>query len=264
MSAAHPDNWIPSRELLAAYADGELDWRPHLAGQRRQIEAWLAHHPEAAAELEAQMEVGRLWSATTPPEPAPAAWAKVWQRVAAVPGPAKARRWPAALWLVGLAVTGAAAAVLALLFLDRQETPAPQAPPQRQARRVGVPVHPVPAPAVGDDDKEGQDPDAGVLVSAPARSARYATAACRWRRGHESGVEPLPVAGPDEIEIVRIAGSDVGTVVAGRMPVTSPMVLIQAAEFQVKPPVNGEPGVAVRTVGTSPMAWPLLRNDDDD
>ena len=40
---------VPSPGQLAAYVDGELD-----AAACRQVEAWLATHPEAAAEIEAQ------------------------------------------------------------------------------------------------------------------------------------------------------------------------------------------------------------------
>src|SRR5262245_54407800 len=70
----------PFPELLAAYADGELD-----AAARAQVEAWLAAHPEARAELEAQRRLSRrnqkLWHASAGPSPSEASWARVLNRV---------------------------------------------------------------------------------------------------------------------------------------------------------------------------------------
>src|SRR5205823_2431220 len=47
---------VPSPGQLAAYVDGELD-----AAACRRVEAWLAAHPEAAAEIEAQRRLADLW-----------------------------------------------------------------------------------------------------------------------------------------------------------------------------------------------------------
>jgi hypothetical protein len=67
-------------ELLAAYADGELD-----AAGRAHVEAWLTKHPEAQAIVEDQRYLSRrnrkLWKASGPIAPNEAAWAGVFGRV---------------------------------------------------------------------------------------------------------------------------------------------------------------------------------------
>ncbi len=119
----------PPPELLAAYADGELD-----SATRARIDAWLNQHPEARAELEAQQRLSRhnqrLWRASAGPSPSEASWLRLFARVqtalAAPPQPAPARR-PRLLRFAIPAVT--AAAVLAVLVLrppiDHPPQPAP-------------------------------------------------------------------------------------------------------------------------------------------
>src|SRR5205823_14557981 len=58
----------PSPGQLAAFVDGALD-----PAASRQVEAWLAAHPEAAAEVEAQRRLAALWRATPAPAPDDAA-----------------------------------------------------------------------------------------------------------------------------------------------------------------------------------------------
>ncbi len=60
---SHPD---PSPEQLTAFLDGELD----VAGRAR-VEAWLADRPAAAAEIDGQRRVARLWGETPRPSQAP-------------------------------------------------------------------------------------------------------------------------------------------------------------------------------------------------
>jgi hypothetical protein len=255
MTLPQGDNWIPSRELLAAYADGELDQRPHLANVRHKIEHWLASHPEAAAELEAQMALGRVWAATTPVEPAPAQWAKVWQRVQRVPGPRKLPRWPAALWLAGVAAVGAAAAVLFVLLVqppaapDNPQTPSPQAGEAHQRRNKQATV---PAASAGADN-DAQEQDAVPTSFGPARPGRR----------HRETFDVLEVATADEIEIVRIAGADTGTLVVGQPPLVGTMILLTPREVEVKTPVNDDAGMEVRMGGSSAIVWPRSRNEDD-
>src|SRR5437764_4714017 len=79
-------------ELLAAYADGELD-----AAGRARVEAWLADHPEARAELEAQRKLSRrnqrLWQASAGPSPGEVGWSRLFARVhQALSAPAPAAR----------------------------------------------------------------------------------------------------------------------------------------------------------------------------
>jgi hypothetical protein len=67
-------------ELLAAYADGELD----TAGRAR-VEAWLADHPDARADLQSQIHLSRrnrkLWKVSAPLAPSEGSWARVFGRV---------------------------------------------------------------------------------------------------------------------------------------------------------------------------------------
>jgi anti-sigma factor RsiW len=139
-------NWEPRPEQLAAYADGELD-----AACRREVEVWLADHPEAAAEVAAWGRLDRLTRESPLPEPAEAQWSAVLGRieaalVAAPVRPTAARVagrlrsfWAAAAVLLALllAVGGVTVALLALAPLrngvpaiveqPEEETPLPVA-----------------------------------------------------------------------------------------------------------------------------------------
>jgi anti-sigma-K factor RskA len=112
------DEWEPRPELLAAYVDGELG-----GPERARVEAFLAEHPEAAADVEAQRGVLRLCQHAAPPTPSESAWAETLARVEAglgtttAPAPGPARRLGAAGAVLGLLAT--AAAVLLALFLAR-------------------------------------------------------------------------------------------------------------------------------------------------
>jgi hypothetical protein len=63
-------------ELLAAYADGEL-----APDECRRVKEWLAAHPEARAEVEAQRRLARLFEQSAPPPPADERWAETMARV---------------------------------------------------------------------------------------------------------------------------------------------------------------------------------------
>lgn len=117
-----PDpNEEPSAKQLAAYVDGELD-----AAAQAQVETWLAQHPEALAEVNAQRNVARLWQATPAPEPSEATWGSVFARIEAALPPAAAmgarpelRRRPWRGWLVFVA---SVAAVVAVIVVSRNST----------------------------------------------------------------------------------------------------------------------------------------------
>lgn len=140
------DGPAPTPEQLAAYADCELDGRPEAEGLCRRIEAWLARHPEAAADLQAQRALERLWQATTPAEPAESAWADVLARLEDIPlspaaGPARSARLRArAAWAAVLLGASAAALWLALVLLRPAE--------ERQVVRKGPPAPGPRLPAV--------------------------------------------------------------------------------------------------------------------
>jgi anti-sigma factor RsiW len=139
-----PDR-APDPELLAAYGDGELDQRPEL---RRRIEAWLARHPEACALLDEQRRLRELWQETTPLEPQPQAWHRVFGKLhetqSAPPGPtrqARARFAPAAAMVaaasVALLIWGAAR------LLQPTPSPAPQQTSDSTARLLAQQILPV-------------------------------------------------------------------------------------------------------------------------
>jgi hypothetical protein len=117
------DEPAPTPEQLAAYADGELDGCPDLGPLRQCIEAWLARHPEAAADLEAQRRLAQLWQATTPPEPSEAAWQRVLDRLE-TPAPDGRGAVPRlAAWAVAALAAAAAAVWLALNLLRPADGP---------------------------------------------------------------------------------------------------------------------------------------------
>jgi hypothetical protein len=108
-------------ELLAAYADGELD----PAGRAR-VEAWLADHPDARDALTGQQRLSRhnrkLWKASAPLSPSEGSWARVFGRVQDVldapvrparSAPPRSRRWLRR----AVAVLSTAAAAAVALYL---------------------------------------------------------------------------------------------------------------------------------------------------
>jgi hypothetical protein len=220
MNAVPGDSWTPSRELLAAFADGELEDRPHLAELLRQIEGWLADHPEAYDELEAQVELTRVMAATAAALPASATWAEVWSRIVGAPRVAVAR-WK--VWSIAGLVTAAAAAIVFAVLRFGSPEPAPTpAPPKPGPSSPGVPM---------------------VQVA----------------------VEPLEVATADEIEIVRVAGADTGSLVTVNLPINRPIELLEPHEVDVQPPANNSAGTEVHQSGSGPIVWtPLPRQRDDD
>jgi hypothetical protein len=153
----------PFPELLAAYADGELD-----AVGRARVEEWLAAHPEAQSELEGQLRLSprnrRLWRASAPPKPSEASWAGVFGKVQdaldAPPQPAPvsaARRRSRFRYAFAAAATVIAASIA--LFMARPE-PGPIGPSDQP-----VPADVFAVAAAADVDILSiDDRDSGVLV----------------------------------------------------------------------------------------------------
>jgi hypothetical protein len=113
----------PTPEQLGAYADGELS-----SADRAAIDAWLCRHPDRAAEVEALRSLTQLWHDTPAPQPSAEAWSTVQNKIEArlrerPRGDGRDTRSPRRFPRYGLAV--AAAAVLALVFLGKGQTPAP-------------------------------------------------------------------------------------------------------------------------------------------
>lgn len=121
MENSSPNNEFQFPELLAAYADGELD-----AAGRTQVEAWLAEHPEARGELESQQQFSRrnrkLWRASFPNSPSDVAWSSVLTRVQRnlqAPTPAAPRTTRRSWLLKRVApVAGLAAAVVLAVYMS--------------------------------------------------------------------------------------------------------------------------------------------------
>jgi anti-sigma factor RsiW len=177
---------LPPEALLAGYVDGELT-----ATERSAVEAWLQRDPGAAAELEAQRDLLRLWPTIPPPEPSPFTWARALTGITAglalagaavSPVVVRAAKSPARRpgWVrAGLRWTGAAAAVLLVLVLNpmASQGPAP-APPAK------------PYPVVTADDVDivtlnAVDADRLVVGNVPVRG-------------------PLDLAAPGDVVVLSI------------------------------------------------------------
>jgi hypothetical protein len=236
MSSWQGESWTPSRELLAAFADGELE-TPSQARLCREIEDWLARHPEAAAELDAQHELRQLMAATTPVEPPPAAWLRVWWRVLRAPPPRRRRLTPG-LWVAGLLAGCAAAVVAAILLLGPGRDQSPVVQHERDSPPVkSAPERPLVPKLPGDS----------VVVTSPQAKAG----------------DVLEVATSEEVEIMRVAGADTDTLVIGQLPLVGPIILLQPHEVDLRAPANDPARPEVR--GSLPMIWtPLPGANDED
>ncbi len=191
MNSSSDPSWTPAPELLAAFADGELESLPEGAELRGRISQWLAAHPEAAAGIEAQLALSRLLAATKPVEPGPAAWDAAWTQIEKAQLLAAKRRL--ASWrLAGLVVAGAAAAVLVVMISRQPVSVAPQATPS-PSLQVAV----VAAPAKADTVevlKVAAADEVNVLHVAGADTNTLVVGHLPW-----SG--PMVLVRPDEFEI---------------------------------------------------------------
>jgi anti-sigma factor RsiW len=168
----------PRPEELAAYADGEL-----APAASAEVEAWLAEHPDAAAEVEAVRGLSRLWQAAPPPEPSAAQWADVLGRIEArLPAPETLRprrRRRLAGVVTGLAAAAAAAAILFAVRLPRP------------TEEVVLPPPPVePLPVVTADDVE--------IISISAADARALVV------GEPPVREELALLAPGEVTVDQV------------------------------------------------------------
>jgi hypothetical protein len=238
--------WKPTLEMLAAYADGELDCRPECTAYRLRLEAWLLENPKAFAELEAQRVVKKIMAETKPAEPTAAQWSGAWDEINKQPiaggwGRIKAR------WLTVAAALGSAAAVL-IWFI---------APLEQSGQGVGSAIV-----ANGVLPEPGRAPREGRLDTGSAREmAVFQTAAVG------DAIVALPVARADEVEIHQVSGSMSGLALVGRMPLAGPMMLLSPHEVEIQsPPATDPGGTSLRiTPGSVPFMWtPLPDNKDND
>lgn len=203
-------------EWLAAYADDELD-----PAARAAVERWLAEHPQAWAEVEAQRSLGPgnvpLWEQVAPPEPSAAAWDAVRRKIEAAlsrptgrgPTEPRAARGRQGVWRVcgGLTLATVAAA-LAWIVLG-----------------AGVPIPPPPversAPEVS---------GTGLLDRPRAQPPRPAVL-------DELGV--LVMATDDDVTLQRVAAPRGGWLPVGRPLLPDVLVLATADEVRFEGPAPG-------------------------
>jgi hypothetical protein len=180
----------PDPQLLAAYADGELDG-PDCQALKEQVESWLAELPEASAELKSLRRLERAWRVTTPADPGEDAWnvlrARLRERLAvAASGQSGWRRWLA--WGGG-GLSAAAVLWLALNLFWSRPAPKPAAPgPQTPAPNEMADV--VPWPVVTEKEVEilhieGADAETLVVGALPVEG-------------------PMVLAGPGDITLKSV------------------------------------------------------------
>ena len=101
----------PTPELLAAYADGEFEGREDLQPLRRELEAWIAEHPEAQTELAELRRLRRWVEESLPPEPSDAHWTRCFDAIA------QADKTPAKAVDPGTKILGTIASLAAVVLL---------------------------------------------------------------------------------------------------------------------------------------------------
>jgi len=107
---------VPLPELLVAYADGQLDPQA-----QRHVEAWLARHPDVAAEVEWHRRLAKCWNETQACAPDPKRWAPVLAGIKAeLHGPRLPRaRWRRPFMMLCTPLGGIAAAIVLLIVVPR-------------------------------------------------------------------------------------------------------------------------------------------------
>jgi hypothetical protein len=224
-----PPNELP-RELLAAYVDGELDGET-----RARVERWLADHPDAGRQLDAQRALspanGGLWERAEPPQPSQLQWRARFRAIEEqLAVPSSRPRWRAGLYaLAGLATAGVAAAVAWVAFGPGTPAVPPPSSKPRELARI-VPSAPFPREAVSPTE----DPLADMAV--------------------------LAVADDDDVILERVPEFPVGWLPVGRQPLQGVMALASTEELllaEVEPSAVWPMGVLKMTTGPgdSPMIF---------
>jgi hypothetical protein len=197
----------PFPELLAAYADGELD-----TDGRVRVEAWLAKHPEARLELENQRTLsrtnGELWRSSAPAPPGERSWSRLFVRVhtALKNRPATPERTlRSSRFRYGAAILAAAAAVLFAIGLFRPGEPVPVVPSPGDGETVLVMADAtdVDVQSIQDADTEllvvGQPPLIGQVVLASAGDIQLEKVA-----KDTDGMMPAPIAGGPNVPMLCV------------------------------------------------------------
>jgi len=237
MMSPSGDRREPDARQVAAFLDGELDGAPQ-AELRRWIQAWLRDHPEARAAALAQRQLKRLLHATQPEEPSEAAWDSILAKLTHLPAPAArtmCARKPVQPLGLPAAILAIAAGVLAAVALW-QPLPPPEVPTDGEVAKQ-APIQPPLKDADG-----GEPKPIAVAKQSPAP--------------RPPEVEPFSVASADEIEIIRIVGADMKTVIVGNMPVNGPLLLAAPGEIVL---TRADP--EVRMGEAAPYLW--VHEEDD-
>lgn len=203
------------RELLAAYADGELEGREELAQLRLQVETWLETHPEAHRELHEYRSLRELLEATPPPDQEEGVWEEMAHRLRVTRFRTEVPNRPNQRWFVaGLA--GAVAAGLAWAMFS-------------------VPAH-------------LENPQAKMTNARP---------------GSANNLEPFPVAGVGEVEILSVSGDSALALVVGELPLHGPMKLAGPGEVTVTSvqPAAHDNMLPVFRADGNPMIWSRLDSE---
>ena len=228
------------RELLAGYADKELD-----PAARAAVEQWLADHPAARDEVQAQRELSRdntrLWERAEPPAPSESRWLSVRSEIEReLSAPPPSRRWRAGAWAIaGLTAAGVAAAVAWIAL-------GPAIP--RQQKGDAVPVELAKAlPNVAPAPREIEHAAAPHSIDPLAEFAM------------------LPMATDDDVILERVPEFPAGWLPVGRHPLQGIMSLATVEELllaEVTPSSAYPPGGPKMTTapGDAPMIFaPKLR-----
>lgn len=147
MTAPQPDNF--PRELLAAYADGELSTVECL-----RVERWLAENPEARECLEAQEAMGpgnvEIWEIVAPPAPTPTDWITTRTCIGSQVRLANRVRWVGWTSTCGLLAT--AAMLILLLPGPPRNGDNPELPNEHNVSSVAELSDEAPYPMASSDD----------------------------------------------------------------------------------------------------------------
>jgi hypothetical protein len=177
----------PRPEWLAGYADSEVD-----AATRDLVDGWLAAHPEASAEVQAQRQITRVYRTAPLPEPTAPEWQAVLAAVEAELVAPSRRRTPwlrRMLWLAaGLAA--AAAILLAIGFL----LPRANRPVDQRTIVEAEPEAPLPVVTAADVAIISMEDDGGSFLIVGEPPVR----------------EALALAGPGDVEVSQVTGDAQG------------------------------------------------------
>jgi hypothetical protein len=232
MNVWNGDDREPTPEELTAYLDGEFEGEDALLPKKQAIADWLTNHPEANNQLAAWRKLKLLWHETTPPSPDEDRWSLVLSGIqsgldqSALPGvPSRRLPWG---WMFG-----AAAAVLLVVGALAV---------QRLANlNKTTPANPVPSNLAEQPSKQPAPEAPGLILPD----------------------EPWPMALPEEIEILRVAGNATENVLIGHMPLEGTMQLAGTGEVEFLDEVENPPrtNMEPRTSNEPPMVWVISSNN---